>query len=247
MRDRAQVGKLGLSAVSSFLLASVFANYITRPFTTPRYRVDLHVSTITCSGGLGQLLPHVPLPGWLPLPVLFKIPIGGAGFGLTMATAVAPLFAGRFWSDVGTRRRFCRAPSAWIGTARIGALFLIWRTVMLHEAGRFRILLRVPRRYVHPQTVGAVEAPAAMLAAYALKRPRGGRGSGSALDMPQMLFQTALRKHLTTIDAYRILGTLPWCHFYDRRPTVSPSRDRIEAARVRSTAMACENALPFKG
>ncbi len=61
-----------------------------------------------------------------------------------------------------------RSTLAWAGDA-VAPLPVVGRTVVLHVAGRLRILLRVHRGNVNAQAVGAMEALAAMLASHALE------------------------------------------------------------------------------
>ena len=69
----------------------------------------------------------------------------------------------------------------------------------------------------------------------------------ATFDVSHVLLEPALREMPSTVRALRVPWALSRCHFYFRGPAVSPSRERIECERARSTATARGNAHPFKG
>ena len=73
-------------------------------------------------------------------------------------------------------------------------LLMIWRTVIFHVAGRFRVLLWVHGRHVHAEGVGAVKRFRAMFAAESFEFPGRSRRSWATLDVSHVLLEPALRE-----------------------------------------------------
>ena len=105
-----------------------------------------------------------------------------------------------------------RSAPAWAGDT-VALLPMVGRTVVLHVAGRLRILLRVHRGNVNAHAVGAMEALAAMLATHALELAWACNGGGAAFHVFQMLSQSAFREALPAVRANRISWILPRRHF----------------------------------
>ena len=136
-------------------------------------------------------------------------------------------------------RRCMRRPSAWrFALARAGdavaPLPVVGRTVVLHVAGRLRILLRVNCGDVNAQAVGAMEAFAAMPATHALELAWACSGGGAALHVFQMLSQSAFREALPAVRANRISWILPRRHFLAVKTQSGTIRYILAAAWWRS-------------
>ena len=101
---------------------------------------------------------------------------------------------------------------AWAGDA-IAPLPVVGRAMVLHVAGRLRVLLRVYCGDMNAKAVGAVEALAAMPAAHALELSWACGGGGAAFHIFQMLPQSALREAPLAVRAHRIPRILPRRHF----------------------------------
>ncbi len=126
-----------------------------------------------------------------------------------------------------------RSAPAWAGDA-VALLPMVGRTVVLHVAGRLRILLRVHRGNVNAQAVGAMEALAAMPATHALELAWACRGGGAALHVFQMLSQSAFREALPAVRANRISWILPRRHFLAVKTQSGTIRYILAAAWWRS-------------
>ena len=122
---------------------------------------------------------------------------------------------------------------AWAGDA-VAPLPVVGRAVVLHGAGRLRVLLRVYCGDMNAKAVGAVEALAAMPATHALELAWACNGGGAAFHVFQMLSQSAFREALPAVRANRISWILPRRHFLAVKTQSGTIRYILAAAWWRS-------------